>query len=85
MRRHWAISLPRSHVMDRRRCSGSSRIASIIAVATVSAVWSPGRCNSMVNRVLRSTRVPMALLLGPTIRSPSARARPGQRLRRGDH
>ena len=33
-----AISLPRSQVIDRRRCSGSSPIASIIAAATVSAV-----------------------------------------------
>ena len=71
MCRHWAISLPRSQVMDRRRCSGSSRIASIIAVATVSAVWLPGGCSSIVKRVLRSTSVPIALLLGPTIRSPS--------------
>ena len=38
MVRHWAISLPRSQVMDRRRCSISSRIAAIIAVATVWAL-----------------------------------------------
>ena len=35
--------------------------------------WSSmrGRCSSMVNRVVRSTRVPMAELARPTIRSPS--------------
>jgi hypothetical protein len=46
-------------------------MASIIAAATVSAVWSWGRCNKMVNRVLRSTKVPIALRSpAPRIRSP---------------
>jgi hypothetical protein len=58
--------------MVRRRCAGSWPIASIIAVATDSAEWSLGRCSRMVNRVLRSTRVPIALPLAvPTIKSPS--------------
>ncbi|BBZ66859.1 hypothetical protein MINS_22880 [Mycolicibacterium insubricum] len=36
-------------------------MASIIVVATDSAVWSTGRCSRIVNRVLRSTSVPIAL------------------------
>jgi hypothetical protein len=40
MSRQLAISLARSQVIVRRRCAGSSLIASIIAVATDSAVWS---------------------------------------------
>ena len=47
-------------------------MASIIAAATVAAVWSWGRCSRMVKRVLRSTRVPMALRFPvPMMRSPS--------------
>ena len=51
---------------------GSSRIRSIIAVATSSAVCRPGRCNRITNRVDRSTKVPIAdWLPPPMIRSPS--------------
>src|SRR3954469_14159287 len=55
-----AISLPWSQVRVRRRKAGRSAIAVVIAVAIVGAVWSPGRCSSITNRVLRSTRVPIA-------------------------
>lgn len=34
-----------------------------------SSIW--GRCNSIVNRVVRSTSVPIAELFSPSIRSPS--------------
>ena len=47
-------------------------ISLIIASATVFASWEPGRCNKIVNRVERSTNVPIADFdSGPTIRSPS--------------
>ena len=69
-----AISRPWSQVTDRRSCSGSVFIASIIAVDTVRAVWFPGRCSSITNPLVRSTSVPIADLVDvePMIRSPSA-------------
>ena len=68
-----ASSLPLSQVIDRRRCSGSRLISRIIASATLSASRRPGRCNQIVNRVVRSTSVPTAdpVSLAPMIRSPS--------------
>lgn len=63
----------RSQVTERRRCSGSLPISRTIAVATVSAVWSPGRCSRIVNRVVRSTSVPIAVPSQPMIKSPSLR------------
>ena len=68
-----AISLPWSQVSDRRSCAGKIARAATSASRTVSALcrW-PGRCTRMVNRLARSTRVPIAdRLLAPVIRSPS--------------
>ena len=83
----WAISAPWSQVSDRRSCPGSVVIVAAIASRTASAPcpasagpflargppWPSmgGRCSSMVNRVVRSTRVPIAELFSPMIRSPS--------------
>ena len=51
---------------------GQLALSRIIASATVSASWRPGRCNKIVNRVDRSTRVPTAEAFPvPMIRSPS--------------
>ena len=50
----------------------SSLIFATIACCTLSAWWLLGRCSSIVNPVVRSTRVPIAELPSPTtgIRSP---------------
>jgi hypothetical protein len=72
MRSYSISSLPWSQVIDRRMCSGSPLISRIIASATDSASCRPGRCNKIVNRVVRSTRVPTAYrLCAPTIKPPS--------------
>jgi hypothetical protein len=52
-----AISLPWSHVSDRRRCSGSSTIFDAIASRAVYALRSVGRSTVRVKRVARSTIV----------------------------
>ena len=83
----WAISAPWSQVSDRRSCSGSVAIVEVIASRTASApcparaglfltrsrpcsAWR-GRWSNIVNRVVRSTNVPIAELPSPMMRSPS--------------
>ena len=67
-----AISLPWSQVSDRRRPGGSPDSAPMTASRTASAVCQPGRYSKIVNREVRSTRVPIAdRLSAPVIRSPS--------------
>nr|KEP23651.1 hypothetical protein DA06_06330 [Georgenia sp. SUBG003] len=67
-----AISRPWSQVSERRSCSGRVRMALTIASLTATAPCPSGRCSSITNRVVRSTRVPIAEPLAvPVIRSPS--------------
>lgn len=62
-----------SPVIERRRCAGSCPMACTSASRTASAVCRPsGRYSKMVNRLERSTRVPIAeRLAAPVIKSPS--------------
>lgn len=46
----WAISLPWSHVIERRSSAGSSVILAARASATTSAVWPFGSATSITNR-----------------------------------
>jgi len=67
-----AISGPWSQVRVLRSSCGIWLIAVIMASRTVTAVWSVGRCNSVVKPALRSTNVPIAdLPFLPRIKSPS--------------
>ena len=63
---------PMSHVRLLRSSAGRDRILRMMASCTCSASCPSGRCRRIVNRVVRSTRVPIALRLpAPQIRSPS--------------
>src|SRR5437879_10071979 len=64
-----AISLPRSHVNDRRSSTGNLRTCLLSAPTTV-AVSLLGTLISIANRECRSTSVAMCVLFAPESRSP---------------
>lgn len=65
-----AISMPQSHVKERRRVTGKRRTCGIRAFTTL-AVSFPATLTKRVKRDCRSTSVAMWVLFDPVIKSPS--------------
>ena len=86
----WCISVPWSQVSDRRSAPGRPVITAVRASANASADFPPGSGTSIVNRVDRSTRVPICdlpPLPGDRVAFPVPGHRPlsGLRWPLGDH